>query len=126
MVELGSIERCLETRMDNTFCISKGQDAPHFYPRFAFDTPFLARHFQRVPKLAERSKSKGRVGSPKTTHRTFDTPYRKGWNRLAGDVRTCELPAPDRPFRIALQGRQRAANFGNSITRDRPVAVVHS
>jgi hypothetical protein len=43
--------------------------------------------------------------------------------RLPGDVRLLELPAPDRSFRYTLKVRQGGAISGNSSTRTRPVAV---
>jgi hypothetical protein len=48
-----------------------------------------------------------------------------GSRRLPGDIRLSELPAPDRSFRYALEGRQCVANFGNSSTRTRPATVAH-
>lgn len=43
--------------------------------------------------------------------------------RLSGDFRLSELPAPDLPFKTALEGRQYAANFDSSNTSHRPGAV---
>jgi hypothetical protein len=45
--------------------------------------------------------------------------------RLTSGVRISELPAQDRPFRSALEGRQCEASFGNSSTRDRPGTGAH-
>lgn len=43
---------------------------------------------------------------------------------LPGDVRLSELPAPERSFRYALEGRQCGASFGNSSTRTRPEPAI--
>jgi hypothetical protein len=42
--------------------------------------------------------------------------------RLPGDVRLSELPAPGQSFRYTLKGWQGGANFGNPSTHHRPFA----